>query len=82
MIERRLAQMFEGQLSQPRDLAGPTAAARAVGVTPRRVRTLIKNRRLDTVRLPGSRPMVDVSQLRELVQSSTTPALFGSGGYR
>jgi hypothetical protein len=74
--------MIDSQTSRPKNFAGPTAAARAVGVTPKRVRTLIKNRRLDTVRLPGSRPMVDVSQLRELVQSSTTPALFGSGGYR
>jgi hypothetical protein len=74
--------MIDFQPTQTKNLAGPAAAARAVGVTAKRVRTLIKNRRLDTVRLPGSRPMVDISQLRELVQSSTTPALFGSGGYR
>jgi hypothetical protein len=63
-------------------LAGPAAAARAVGVSPRRVRTLIQNQRLTVVKLPGGRPMVSVGQLRELIQQSTRQAVWGSVGMR
>jgi hypothetical protein len=58
-------------------LAGPTAA-RMVGITAPRVRPLIRHRRLTVTRIPGSRPMVDVEQLRRLVKGSTTPALYGT----
>jgi hypothetical protein len=77
--------MNDSTTEQPaptRTLVGPAEAARLFGITARRVRTLCANRRLETIRLPGSRPMIVVEELRELLQASTTPALFGSGTYR
>jgi hypothetical protein len=68
--------------TEPKDLAGPAAAGRLVGLTPKRVRTLAARGKLTVVKLPGGRPMVSVAQLRELVQVSTTPALWGSGSSR
>jgi hypothetical protein len=61
-----------------REYAGPAEAARKVGMTPKRVRTMMKNGLLNTLRVPGSRPMVDVDQLRELIRLSTCPGQPGT----
>jgi hypothetical protein len=59
-----------------RDLAFPAAAARLVELTPKQVRRLAAKGKLTVVKLPGGRPMVSVSQLKELIRTSTQ---WGSG---
>jgi hypothetical protein len=58
------------------DLRSMAAGARSVGLSPSRVRALVARGKLTVTQLPGGRPMISVSQLRELMRSSTT---WGSG---
>jgi hypothetical protein len=62
--------------STPNDLRSMAAGARSVGLSPSRVRALVARGKLTAIQLPGGRPLISISQLKDLMRSSTT---WGSG---
>jgi hypothetical protein len=79
-----MSDLMRGTVEDRPELMRPLPGGREVGLSPAIVNKLIKNRRLDMIRMPGCRPLIDVNQLRRLVAESRTPALYGSGdpGFR